>query len=129
MGDSPFPSGYCVYVLRSCSGKRSYIGAAKDIRRRIRQHNGDICGGARYTRTDRPWSVQAAVFGFKQNRCAALSFEWYAKRGKRGVHSAEPYIARVNRIRQLVLEDVSSRRVRKYDNTLQDIHVLMRPLE
>ncbi|HVK77967.1 MAG TPA: GIY-YIG nuclease family protein [Kofleriaceae bacterium] len=45
-----------VYVLVSRAG-RTYVGVAKDVARRLRQHNGELRGGARATRAGRPWRV------------------------------------------------------------------------
>jgi len=56
----------------------------------MRQHNGIIVGGARYTRACRPWAF-FAVFQVS-NRHDALSMEWKIKRQKKskdgkGIHS------------------------------------------
>ena len=71
------------YVLRSlvrcASGKRSgrsYVGFTTHPKRRIRQHNGEIKGGARVTRSYRPWVMALVVEGFPSKN-AALSFEWH----------------------------------------------------
>ncbi len=45
-----------VYVIRSSTG-RTYVGVTTDETRRLRQHNGDIKGGARSTRGFRPWEL------------------------------------------------------------------------
>ena len=45
-----------VYLLKSAKG-RYYIGITLDIARRLRQHNGEIKGGAKATRTGRPWKI------------------------------------------------------------------------
>ena len=42
-----------VYLLR-CADGSLYTGVASDLERRIRQHNGELAGGARYTRGRRP---------------------------------------------------------------------------
>ena len=42
-----------VYVLL-CSDNSFYCGITKDIERRLKQHNGKIKGGAKYTRSKRP---------------------------------------------------------------------------
>ena len=54
--------------------------------RRIRQHNGEIVGGAKATSGHRPWEIVYAVTGFRTQR-EALQFEWALKHlsgGKRG---------------------------------------------
>ena len=42
-----------VYLLR-CADGTLYAGVARDLQRRLRQHNGELAGGARYTRGRRP---------------------------------------------------------------------------
>ena len=77
-------SMYLVYVLVSkaslqSSGRiRSYLGCTNDFKRRLRQHNGEITGGAKYTRKLRPWVPVLTVSGF-QNKSEALQFEWASR--------------------------------------------------
>jgi putative endonuclease len=49
----PADSDWWVYILR-CGDGSLYTGIARDTERRLRQHNGDLAGGARYTRGRRP---------------------------------------------------------------------------
>ncbi|MHA7878579.1 MAG: GIY-YIG nuclease family protein [Saccharospirillum sp.] len=44
---------WSVYMLR-CADGTLYTGVTTDLERRLRQHNGAILGGARYTRGRRP---------------------------------------------------------------------------
>lgn len=44
---------YTVYMLR-CADNTLYTGLSKNIEQRLRMHNGQLSGGARYTRTRRP---------------------------------------------------------------------------
>ena len=71
-----------VYVLRSDRGPH-YVGSTTDPRRRVRQHNGEIRGGAKCTSANRPWRL-ARVYGPYENRSTALKAELALKRGKRG---------------------------------------------
>ena len=67
-----------VYLLQSLHDPRkTYIGVTNDITRRIRQHNGEIVGGARYTRRFRPWKFYA-LFRLR-SRTDALKLEYRAK--------------------------------------------------
>ena len=54
---------WTIYVLR-CADGSFYTGITVDLTRRIRQHNGELAGGARYTRYRRSvslvWSHQVA---------------------------------------------------------------------
>lgn len=60
-----------VYGLES--GNRTYVGVAVNLHRRLRQHNGELVGGARATR-GRSWRVQFVVSGLA--RTHALQLEW-----------------------------------------------------
>ena len=76
--DVAIPRWHC-YLLLSATG-RTYIGATVDLDRRLRQHNGEIKGGARATaREHGAWKRVCHVSGFPDNH-AALQFEWRWKR-------------------------------------------------
>lgn len=45
---------YCYVYIVQCSNNGLYTGITKDLRRRIRQHNGLSLGGAYYTKMHRP---------------------------------------------------------------------------
>lgn len=44
---------WLVYLLQ-CSNNAFYCGVTNDIDKRLRQHNGEIIGGAKYTRANAP---------------------------------------------------------------------------
>jgi len=44
---------YYTYILK-CSDGSYYTGKTTDLKKRLRQHNGEIKGGAKYTRVRRP---------------------------------------------------------------------------
>eukprot|EP00438_Fugacium_kawagutii_P009080 Skav233247 [mRNA] locus=scaffold2786:119058:121401:- [translate_table: standard] len=97
--DAPATGKYCCYVLRSLTGSRTYTGITTDLSRRLRQHNGELRGGARATRAGGPWNVLCVVpslplwwrvvcsllrlgnrvRGFP-SKLDACRFEWRAKR-------------------------------------------------
>ena len=68
-------SSWTVYVLE-CADGTLYTGIASDLDRRLRQHNGLLAGGPRYTSGRRPvrlrWSTPAASRGDAQQREAAI---------------------------------------------------------
>ncbi len=67
---------YC-YIL--ANGQRTYNGSTNDPRRRLRQHNGELKGGARATSRAGPgWRVIALVAGFPDH-VNALQCEWRIK--------------------------------------------------
>ena len=68
-------SHFC-YLLQSISNSRSYyIGYTDDPLHRLRQHNGEITGGAKKTLKNRPWKLICYITGFPNQRIA-LQWEW-----------------------------------------------------
>ena len=74
---------YVCYGLVCRDGRHTYVGITNCLRRRLRQHNGEIAGGARYTKRYGcgAWRLAAFVRGFGTHREAA-GFEWDTKHGK-----------------------------------------------
>jgi predicted GIY-YIG superfamily endonuclease len=82
-----------VYVIQSLEkryGRRGrplpgfhYVGCTTDVLRRLRQHNGEIVGGGKYTSKHRPWELRA-VYGPYADQSEALKAERALKHGKRG---------------------------------------------
>jgi len=88
------PSDHCCYLLRSRLNGRTYIGYTTDPLRRLRQHNGEICGGAKKTSRSRPWELVCVVRGFP-DQGSALRFEW------RWQHTAAKKWTLASRLRSL----------------------------
>ena len=68
---------YC-YILCSLNPKyknQTYIGFTDEPLHRIRQHNGIIKGGAKFTSKRKPWKLMLVVSNFP-NKVLALKFEW-----------------------------------------------------
>ena len=77
LSPKPIPPLYTVYILRSTVRHSSlYIGSTPNPPRRLKQHNGDVKGGAARTSrgTLRPWEMVGVVSGFP-GMVAALKFE------------------------------------------------------
>lgn len=71
-------SPHLIYILKSTNPKfpnRTYVGYTVNLRRRLRQHNGIIKGGAKYTRVGRPYKLVCYIEGFP-SKSNALQFEW-----------------------------------------------------
>ncbi|GJZ56872.1 structure-specific endonuclease subunit SLX1 [Tanacetum coccineum] len=69
---------FACYLLTSLCPRykgHTYIGFTVNPRRRIRQHNGELCSGATRTKKKRPWEMVLCIHGFPTNT-AALQFEW-----------------------------------------------------
>jgi len=91
-------SEYWVYVIQSLkvrTGKKGnplpgfhYVGCTTDVKRRLRQHNGEIKGGAKYTSMHQPWELRA-VYGPYYGRSDAMKAERALKKGKRGTTRCE----------------------------------------
>lgn len=75
------------YLIINSSGK-TYIGYTNNEFRRLRQHNGALKGGARYTQGKGPWRYIALICSDGMDKNTALSLEWWLKHplGKRGWH-------------------------------------------
>ncbi len=69
-----------VYLLSTCEDPiRTYVGATIDVDRRLRQHNGELSGGAKATsRVPGGWYRICYVRSF-ETEGKALRFEWYWK--------------------------------------------------
>ena len=79
-----------VYVIQSEQTRPGgrpgfyYVGCTTDPSRRIRQHNGLIRGGGRWTAKHRNWAPRA-LWGPYKGQSEALKAEYALKHGKRGV--------------------------------------------
>ena len=92
---APDTREWWVYVIQSLEvryGKRGqplpgfhYVGCTTDPARRLRQHNGELVGGSRYTSKHRPW-VMKAIFGPYCGQTEALKAEYTLKHSKKGDH-------------------------------------------
>lgn len=76
---------WSVYLLWNPKYKRTYIGCTTDVHRRLRQHNGEIQGGAKSTRKYSPfWTLYLVIEGFK-SRSEAMRWEKILKSRARGL--------------------------------------------
>lgn len=77
----PAPSpekNYIVYLLVNNKNPCTYVGSTNNPARRIRQHNGELVGGARYTKrhggdVDAQWRFYGYICGLTKHQ--ALSIE------------------------------------------------------
>lgn len=71
-----------VYILMN-SNDKTYTGVTYDTspERRLRQHNGELKGGAKFTRANGPWTLIYAEWGFR-TRGEAQSREYHLKRDR-----------------------------------------------
>ncbi len=66
------------YVYIIYSGNNTYVGSTNNLVRRLRQHNGEIVGGAKATKKATDWKYLAYITGFKDHK-NCLSCEWRLK--------------------------------------------------
>jgi len=77
-----YPSDHMCYVLKSHTSKRFYVGYTVDFTRRLRQHNGELVGGAKKTEGGRPWEPICHIKGF-YDKSSALRFEYRIQHSKK----------------------------------------------
>ena len=97
-----------VYLLQ-CSDKSTYIGATVDLNRRLRQHNGEIQGGAKRTtgkiKKGKTWTRICHVSELP-DWTATLQFEWRWKQITRKISgSGMPVERRFKALRTLLALD------------------------
>lgn len=117
---------YYVYLLRADDGS-TYVGATKNLDRRIRQHNMEIKGGAKYTRMKvldgMKWTIVCHVEGFPSWN-TALQFEWRWKHMTRQIKSyITPYNRRIKALENILkLDRVTSNAIPFTEWTPNIIH-------
>lgn len=74
---------YYVYFLKNTSNNRTYLGITNNLERRLRQHNCEIKGGAKYTHNFKglgSWYYYSYISGLDKNK--SLSIERSIKNNK-----------------------------------------------
>ena len=110
MTDPPKP--WACYCLVSQSGS-TYIGSTVDVDRRLRQHNGELSGGARATARGSGWTRVCHLVGFPDER-AALQFEWRWKQLSRKDASNNPMERRLNALYVLLNMEQATSKAKPY---------------
>ncbi|MDA3906316.1 MAG: GIY-YIG nuclease family protein [Bacteroidales bacterium] len=70
---------YYIYILRSISFDKYYVGYTSDISRRIEEHNSSARNT--YTSKYRPWKI-SALFAVSKNEGETIIIERYIKKQK-----------------------------------------------
>lgn len=94
------------YLLRSLNPKfltKTYFGYTIDVNRRLRQHNGEIVGGAKKTINFRPWKLVMYIEDFP-DEINALQYEWKVNHCKRGQYPRNLH-EKLNRIWSIMCLD------------------------
>lgn len=102
-----------MYVYLLYCDNSTYVGATVDLERRLRQHNKEICGGAKATgkkvSKGQTWRRICYVSGFPDWQ-STLQFEWRWKQITRTLERDEPIIRRMKALKKLIgLEQSTSK--------------------
>ena len=95
---------YC-YILRNIhppDNRKTYNGMTNDPRHRLRQHNGELVGGAKYTSRfgNKSWEMYA-VLGGLPDKSSCLQCEWRIKHPNNRRKRPRKYCGPVGRIKGL----------------------------
>ena len=94
---------YIVYLLINTSNSCTYIGITNNPEQRIRKHNGEIVGGARYTKMKKGggrWEYYGFILGL--NKSDALSIEKKIHIHSKKTYGLSPLDKRINYINNLL---------------------------
>jgi predicted GIY-YIG superfamily endonuclease len=104
-------NNYLVYLLTNTINNCTYIGCTNNPTRRLRQHNGDLVGGAKYTKIKKEegeWKMYGYVSlqegGFLEKR-QALSIEKKIQIRSRKTKGCSPLDKRLNCISKFIEEN------------------------
>jgi putative endonuclease len=94
---------YCVYLLINTNNNKTYVGITNNINRRIRQHNKELVGGARYTTMNLD-NGQWIYYGFINNllKNTSLSLEKKIKIKSKKLKGSTPLEKRINAINDVI---------------------------
>lgn len=111
------------YLLATVGGSpKTYVGITPDLDRRLRQHNGELSGGAMATK-GRKWERIAHVKGFPDHR-AALQFEWRWKQISRRCVGG-PLERRLRALQELLSLDKPTSSALPYSDYVNELEVVM----
>lgn len=122
---------YC-YILRNKyqpHKNRTYNGSTNNPKRRLRQHNQEITGGAKYTKKygNKSWEIIALINGFPDHK-NALQCEWRIKHPDNKKTRSSKYNSPLGRIKGLAqvlkLKQWTSRSLYENDKLNLDVLVL-----
>ena len=96
---------YIVYLLINTNNNCTYIGCTNNAERRIRQHNGILVGGAKYTtakKQDGEWIYYGSIKNLEKRQ--ALSIEKRIQIKSRKISGKTPLDRRLKAI-EIILQD------------------------
>ena len=90
------------YILGNIHNDRTYNGYTVNVKRRLRQHNGELKGGAKYTSKDPgAWFIVISITSHEFTKHTALSFEWSVRYPTNKRPRPREYSGVLGRIRSL----------------------------
>jgi len=94
---------YIVYLLHNTVNRFVYIGSTNNRIRRLRQHNGELVGGARYTHANKGLG-EWRFYGYVENleKRVALSIEKRIQIRARKMKARDPLQRRIDAIREIL---------------------------
>ncbi len=101
-------NNYVVYVLINTSNNKTYVGITNNTVRRLRQHNGELVGGAKYTTNNKELG-EWVFYGFIRNleKRPSLSLEKRIQLKSRKL-SGKPIERRLKAIK-IILDDYNQK--------------------
>lgn len=111
--DAAIEKNYIVYLLHNPANPCTYVGSTNNPARRIRQHNGELVGGARYTHRHMPcaddtasapqkWEFYGYIPGLDKHR--ALSIEKRIQIRSRKMNDRRAIDRRLRAIEQILAD-------------------------
>jgi len=91
-----------MYLLINTTNQYTYLGITNNSNRRLRQHNGEIKGGAKYTRMkkgDGNWVYHTKIEGLTKSQ--ALSMERTTKNFRKYAKGTTPLEKRLDAINKM----------------------------
>lgn len=96
---------YCVYILTHSEHQKTYCGITNNLTRRLRQHNNEIKGGAKYTTINKhngEWCVYLTIPNLTKSQALSLEWKIHHNRGK----GKTPIDRRIYVLKQLEIDYV-----------------------
>ena len=89
-----------LYLLENEINNRTYLGVTNNTKRRIRQHNGEIKGGAKATRMTDTWKYRVLIKNLTKSE--ALSYERTCKNLRRKGIGKTPVDRRISIMKKVI---------------------------